>query len=177
MGKSAKALLVALILCITFIVVIGSIYYYKEIYLYKTDYIEYVENAARKYNVDIYMIFAIIKVESAFDIQAISPVGAIGLMQIMPKTADYIYNEDIDKDKLFNAEFNIDTGVRYISYLKEKFDEIRWLLIAYNAGETIAIKWQKQGLDEKTIPYKETRDYVNKVLQAIQRYKELYYFY
>ncbi|MBQ7652941.1 MAG: lytic transglycosylase domain-containing protein [Clostridia bacterium] len=119
------------------------------------------------------MIAAIIRVESNFDPLARSNKGAIGLMQLLPKTAEYvaqIFKIGYDESDLLDGEKNIQIGVLYLSYLLDRFS-LEWVIVAYNAGETITKKWIESGVSLNKIPYKETRDYYKKVVRAMKLYE------
>jgi soluble lytic murein transglycosylase-like protein len=110
---------------------------------------------AEKYKIDSALIKAVIKAESNFDHQAISPVGAQGLMQLMPATASQLQVEDA-----FHPEKNIEGGVRYLKYLLNNYHgNIELALAAYNAGERTVAKY-----NNRIPPYRETKNYVKKVL-------------
>ena len=125
--------------------------------------------------------------ESNFDADAESSVGACGLMQIMPKTFEWLtgdehLGEHLNKRMLFDPETNIKYGTYYLSYLYKKFDRnTNTVLAAYNGGEGNVAKWLKDpaysddGKNLKDIPFKETKNYVSKVNNEIQAYKDLYY--
>ena len=128
------------------------------------------------------LVLAIIKTESSFESSKISSKGAIGLMQIMPETANYVADlffagEEIN---LFDVKQNILIGVTYLVYLYKKFDNIKTVLAAYNAGEGRVNDWLKNtqySLDGKTliaIPFEETATYVKRVLLYQKFYKFLY---
>lgn len=139
-------------------------------------YSKTVKQIAVSLNLDIALIMSICKVESGFDSSAISNVGAVGLMQLMPKTAEAIcrlYNIQYSYDSLFEAKYNLTIGCMYLIYLLEKF-EIEWAIVAYNAGETAVREWLKQGIDLSSIPYKESRDYLKKVKNMYKLYSVLY---
>ena len=108
---------------------------------------------AEKYKVDESLIHALIKVESDYDIHAVSPVGAKGLMQLMDKTAK-LYNV---KDP-FDPEENIRAGVKHLKMLIDKYHDLKKALAAYNAGEPAVEKYN--GVP----PYKETQRYVKKIM-------------
>ena len=151
------------------------------------EYIDYVRKYAYEYNIPESVIFAVIKVESDFDPEAESVVGARGLMQMMPSTFEWLTSEEhlgenLHKNKLFTPEVSIRYGTYYLNYLYEKFDR-NWdtALAAYNAGEGNVAKWlsdpeYSDGEGSLThIPFKETRNYVSKVNNEIDTYKKLYY--
>lgn len=113
---------------------------------------EIVQQAAAQYQVDPLLVHAVIAVESNYNSHAVSPVGAQGLMQLMPGTA-----RDLGVRDSFNAEENIRAGVKYLKDLQELYKDDRLALAAYNAGAGAVNKY-------KAIPpYKETQDYVYKV--------------
>lgn len=178
MGRGCKTLFISIIISVVLLITFaGILYYHNEIYLYKTDYLDAVMASAAKYNVDVYLIFAVIKVESAFNKDALSSAGAVGLMQIMPETAEYIQDTKVEIKSLLDPSFNIDTGVKYLDYLSGKFESLEWMLVGYNAGETKAREWFNEGIKPQDVPYKETRDYIIKVKKAMQRYRQLHYLY
>lgn len=135
-----------------------------------------------KTQVPPYLVLAIIKTESSFSSEKVSTKGAKGLMQIMPETADYVSElyfsgRDID---LANDKDNILIGVTYLIYLFDKFEDKKTVLAAYNAGEGRVLEWLDNkdfSLDGKTlcnIPYKETHEYVEKVIHREKIYNLLY---
>lgn len=143
-----------------------------------------VKKYAEMYQFDEYFIYAIICAESGFDNEAQSQVGAKGLMQIMPETAEWLkqkYKLDIDVENLFDPATNIHLGCQYISYLSGRFDnDMTLVLAAYNGGEGNVRKWLNNSLyssDGKTlknIPYKETANYVKRVSTYYELYKDTY---
>ena len=116
---------------------------------------------SKKYQVDFALIKAMIRAESGFNPFAVSRKGAKGLMQLMPETASRMNVLNI-----LNPRENIEGGVRYFKYLLSLFDnDIRLSLAAYNAGENLVA-------DLRSIPpYRETVDYVRKVLNYYQSYR------
>jgi len=116
---------------------------------------------SKKYQVDSALIKAIIRAESGFNPRAISRKGAKGLMQLMPETA-----VRWNVSNVFNPRENIEGGVRYFKYLLSLFNnDLRLSLAAYNAGENVVSALG-------TIPpYRETVDYVRKVLNFYQSYR------
>jgi len=113
-----------------------------------------VEEKARLHGVDPLLVDSVIQVESAYNQYAVSPVGAQGLMQLMPATA-----KQLGVRNVMDPADNIDGGVRYLKYLKTLFEDERLVLAAYNAGEGAV---QRYGWIP---PYNETQNYVYKVGQ------------
>jgi len=124
-----------------------------------------VERAGNKHRINPDLIKAIIKVESDFDPEAVSPKGALGLMQLMPETA-----RRWGVSRVFDPEENIDGGIQHFKFLLQQFGDLRKALAAYNAGEQPVLQYQN------IPPFPETIQFVRlviaefKKLQA-QRYK------
>lgn len=149
--------------------------------IYPKAYSEYVVKYAKENNIDENLVYAIIKAESNFNKDAVSSSGAIGLMQLMNSTAkDVSVKLGIDNYDLNNAEDNIKLGTKYFSILFEKYKNNAVALMAYNAGNGNVDKWiesgiiKEDGTDAENIPYKETNNYVRKILRDYKIYKELY---
>jgi soluble lytic murein transglycosylase-like protein len=116
---------------------------------------------AIRYQIDPALVKAIIMAESGYNSRAISKSGAIGLMQLMPETAQELNVEDI-----FNPEENIDGGVRYFKQLVNQFSgDLKLALAAYNAGSKNVRQYK--GIP----PFKETQHYIEKVFKYYQLYK------
>ena len=154
-------------------------------YLYPYPYQELVELYAKANGVDSALVASVIMNESRFQNDARSPRGAIGLMQIMPETAQWIAfqlgDDNFSLEKLREPETNIRYGVWYLAELQREFAGNNILaLAAYNAGRGTVRDWIEEGdwpwtfhaLDK--IPYPETRSYVKNVLQNRIRYEKLY---
>ena len=154
-------------------------------YFYPIRYEEYVEKYSKEYELDKYLVYAVIQTESKFDPNAKSDVGAVGLMQLMEETAkecnekaEFGYNIP---DELENPEVNIRIGCYYLNRLLKILDDNKELaLIAYNGGLGNVEKWldneeYSDGQGGLNItPYQETNDYVDKVLRSYKRYREIY---
>lgn len=136
---------------------------------------------SEKYGHEKELIFAVIKAESGFDNEKLSEKGATGLMQIMPKTANYVSREffggrEID---LTLPKDNIETGCFYLSYLREKFKNETEILAAYNAGEGNVKIWKSEwggNLSENDIPFPETKKYVRRVKAYAKIYRFIFNF-
>ena len=132
-----------------------------------------IRQAASKHGIDPALVKAVIAAESGFNPQAVSPKGAIGLMQVIPDTgARYGVTGDARRtaaQKLADPKTNITTGVRYLSDLLRMFSgNLELVLAAYNAGEGAV---QKHGNDIP--PYAETQNYVKTVLQFYRYYNPM----
>ena len=154
---------------------------------YPLAYAETIRDSAKNYGVDPHFVKGLIRQESLFDSQVQSRAGAIGLMQIMPKTGQMLYaNSKMDgpysTNILFDPETNIQLGIQYISELNQRFNKnATHVLISYNAGPHVLKKWLKRfsHLNDpdvfiESIPYPETRKYVKKVLRNYGIYRILY---
>ncbi len=123
---------------------------------------EIAKRAALRHRVDPFLIQSMISVESSFQPLALSPKGAMGVMQLMPVTADEMGVADP-----FDVRENIDGGVRYIKKLLRRYrGNLRLALAAYNAGPTKIRRYR--GIP----PYRETRQYVRKVISRYRKLKE-----
>jgi soluble lytic murein transglycosylase-like protein len=123
----------------------------------KKKYGSLIAKAAAKYDIDAKLLHAVILTESAYDVDALSSAGAVGLMQLMPATAKRYGVKDRT-----NAGQNIDGGAHYIKDLLAMFKSNLYLVLAsYNAGENAVKKY-----NNSIPPYPETRRYVNKVLKS-----------
>ena len=159
------------------------ILYQKELHhlYYPLAYWDTVEVISQKYNVEPFLILSVMREESRFDPHAKSTAGAIGLMQLMPQTAlrlDKHLQLGIDNtSQIYNVTNNIHLGTFYLGTLIKEFNSPVYALAAYNAGENKLKEWMKTGnyksIDEfiEDIPYKETRNYVKRVITTLLEYK------
>jgi len=121
-----------------------------------------VSRAAQQHHVQPALLLAVMKAESSFNPTAVSRAGAVGLMQLIPETA---IRHGVRN--LYDANDNITGGAKHLRYLLDRFHgNIRLALAAYNAGER---KVERYG---QIPPYKETQDYVKKVLVYYRSYKK-----
>lgn len=123
----------------------------------------HIRHFSRKYGVDYNLVKAVIKVESDFNPNALSPVGAMGLMQLMPETA-----EILDVDDTFNPEDNINGGVRLLRNLLDRFDNnVSLALAAYHAGSNRVEKYRN------VPPIKTTQKFVRDVILWMLKYSKM----
>lgn len=127
------------------------------------------------------LVFAVMKAESGFRESAVSEAGAVGLMQLLPATADFVCRKNglsFVPERLSEGSYNVRLGCLYLRYLLERFPE-ETALAAYNAGEGTVTKWLKNseftddGVSLSRIPYPETARYVKKV----EKYRKNYLFF
>ncbi len=153
---------------------------------YPLAYWNIITSYARKYGQDPFFIAAVIKEESQFKIDALSPAGARGLMQVMPSTgvrvAQQIKLPKFTREKLYEADTIINIGTWYISHLVKRYrGDLIFVAAAYNAGPDAVSQWIKNTANSRdrdlfveSIPYMETRGYVKKVLRNYAEYKRIY---
>lgn len=151
--------------------------------VYKLEYTEYVKKYANEYNVDEYLIYAIIKAESNFEPNAESHRGAKGLMQLMYSTAEDISKRigiELNEENILEPDININLGTKYISMLIQKYNNTNLALAAYNAGSGNVDGWIEKGTlkpdgsDIENVHFTETNNYVRKILRDYEIYKNIY---
>ena len=165
--------------------------------VYPLNYRFEIMRAGEEFGVDAALIASVINTESGFNERAVSNRGAVGLMQLLPSTAEWVINKMIKQnvnisgysaEELFNTEvrdgvlfnpyLNIRIGTFYLFYLLNKFESVDTALAAYNAGEGNVSNWLKTDEysdDQKTlkkIPFKETENYVKKVNLNLKIYSK-----
>lgn len=149
---------------------------------YPRKYRNAVETECERFSLEPELIYAVIKTESGFRVDAESDKGAIGLMQILPSTAEYTSRTYFDGEtfNLLEPNDNIRCGCAYMAYLKGKFYSETTAIAAYNAGEGNVGEWladERFSVDGENldyIPFKETREYVKRVLNRKRVYAFLY---
>lgn len=148
-------------------------------------------------NADVALLLAIAHQESRFNARAVSPRGAVGLMQIVPSTAKFVSNIKVTESTYASASSatpvirvgsdlkdphtNIRVGQQYIRYLQQQpyiGNNLIYLLAAYNAGPGAVEQWRKRASNDpirfiNSIPYGETREYVKKVMTNYWVYREM----
>jgi len=187
-GKTIPALLLAAVLAVLF----ANEWVLEWIYPIKFE--EEIEEAARTYGVDKHLLAAIIRAESNYRSDKVSAKGAVGLMQIMPETADWLAAiaglEPPLGDRLFEPELNIRIGAMYVRMLTEQFadrmgrdepaSDLALIAAAYNAGPGAVGRWLADGTwsgkyrESGQIPYGETRHFVERVIYYYNKYQQIY---
>ncbi len=153
--------------------------------VYPIKYKEYILEYSEKYSLNPNLVAAIIKTESKFDVNAKSSKGAMGAMQIMPDTGEWIAEqlgiENFTIDMLYNEKINIEMGCWYLNNLNTEFKgNFQLVVAAYNGGPGNVKKWLKDeecsrdGVNLQNIPFKETNKYVKKVKLNYKIYDFLY---
>ena len=132
---------------------------------------------SQAYSISKSLAMAIARRESSFRSDAISSVGATGLMQLMPGTAQYVAKRKVSRNTLFKVDDNVEYGVQYLRYLMDKLNNNPVLVSAsYNAGWRKVLEWLPENdalpvdIWIENIPYKETRAYV----KAVMAYQHIY---
>ncbi|MGA3226161.1 MAG: transglycosylase SLT domain-containing protein [Acidobacteriaceae bacterium] len=152
--------------------------------LFPQQYWSSIEQGAAKNGLDPYMVASLIRQESEFNPAAISPANAFGLMQLLPSVGRSMAREEgirhFNESELLNPDTNIRLGTRYLKQTLDKFDgQAPYAFAAYNAGDSRVTDWQSigkyHGMDEfvESIPFTETRDYVQAILRNEAIYREL----
>jgi len=151
--------------------------------LYPFPYEATVRREAAKNNFDPMIAVGLMRQESTFQADAESHAGAIGLMQVLPKTGRILAKQlrvRYSRDKLFEPEYNIQLGMLYIAGLVRTFGPPEYALAAFNAGEDRISAWKAERSYEEipelveSIPFTETRDYVQIVLRNAEVYRMIY---
>ncbi len=147
--------------------------------------LDYALSAADEFAVPPSLVLAVAEVESDFKPDARSPVGAMGLMQLMPDTFRYLSDdkllEYLPDTAITDKKTNLRYGTCYLAYLYNRFGDWRVALAAYNAGEGRVALWLDDprygnGKSLLKIPFPETENYLAKVLDAYRRYNQKYNF-
>jgi soluble lytic murein transglycosylase len=154
-------------------------------YVYPLPHRDKIFRYAQANSLDPFLVAAVIRTESRFVVGARSPKGAMGLMQMMPDTGQWVAAQidypSFSAAMLTDPEVSIRFGTWYLASLKHEFQNNDILaLAAYNGGRGNVRQWINQFgwavdfRDITQIPFRETRDYVRKVLEARERYRMLY---
>lgn len=151
---------------------------------YPLYYADLIDEYAGKNGLEPELVAAVIYCESSFDENAVSRAGAVGLMQLMPDTFDWLsrlMEDDFIGGEIDDIETNISCGCYYLGWMQRKFGSQQAAIAGYNAGHGITAKWladtqySTDGMTLDSIPYSETQKYVEKVMKTKEIYKSLYY--
>lgn len=146
-------------------------------------YREEITSFGNAYGVKSALVASVANVESNFNENAVSNKGAVGVMQIIPSTAQWLASkigEEYSEEKLLDGKFNLKLGTYYLSYLINYFGNEKLGICAYNAGQGNVSSWLKNGEYSKDgknldkIPFEETKNYLNKVYKNYNYYKNRY---
>lgn len=138
---------------------------------------------SEEHDLDPFLVKGLIQAESSFRSQVVSPMGASGLMQIMPRTGEWLAERmgiSFTEEDLFNPAYNVRMGTYYLRLLINMFEHVDTALAAYNAGMGNVRAWlederySEDGETLHTIPFPETRNYVERVNRYMEIYRELY---
>lgn len=153
--------------------------------LYPQAFWDAVTEHAKLHNLSPYLLLSLIRQESAFNLRAVSPAGARGLMQVMPATARRVSRQlnmsRFKSSQLFELKPNMRLGTHYFATQLRQFNgDLALALAAYNAGPNRVVRWQQQWpglpMDEfvEHIPFQETRWYIKLILRNLVIYEYLY---
>jgi peptidoglycan lytic transglycosylase len=133
---------------------------------------------------DPYLVASLIRQESAFNPNAVSRANAVGLMQLLPKVGKSVAKQEklkkFNPQELFTPAVNMQLGTRYFRIMVDKFDSFEYALAAYNAGSDRVQDWMGQGKYRdpqefvESIPFTETREYVQNIMRNANVYRQLY---
>ncbi len=169
-----NALLAVMALAAVLVPWLGQVYYpwpYQQVFL----------AAAGRYGLSPYLLAAVARSESRFDPSATSRRGAVGMMQVMPETGQYVTHTGSRKalPALRQPGASVEIGARYLRELVAEFSSEAAAIAAYNGGQANVAQWIQQGIWKPgeplaRIPYPETRDFVARVERACSWYAYLY---
>jgi soluble lytic murein transglycosylase len=151
--------------------------------LYPLPYEAALRREAARNDFDPMFAAGLIRQESTFQADAVSPANAIGLMQVLPKTGKLLAKQlrvRYTRDKLFEPDYNIEIGMAYIAGLVRQTGALEYAAAAYNAGEDRIASWKSERNYEEipelveSIPFTETREYVQVVLRNTAVYRMIY---
>jgi len=151
--------------------------------VYPRAYHESIEEAAARADIDPMLVMGLIRQESTFQPDAVSRAGAVGLMQVLPRTGYQLARRlrlRYSRRRLTNPEYNLRLGTVHLARILERFGQLEVALAAYNAGESRAVAWQAERDFEEpaefveSIPFTETREYVQVVIRNAEVYRRLY---
>ena len=182
-----KKKVISVILIIIFLILLVCGFIGIKTYVYPLEYKDEVLEYSKKYNLDPYLVFAVINAESGFDKHATSSKNAKGLMQITESTAKEVNEitnsvDSLNEENIYNEDINIELGCQYLASLISRYNGNYYLAIcSYNAGIGNVDKWISQGqisqdlnTTDVELPFKETTKYLKKVIHNYKMYKVIY---
>ncbi len=150
--------------------------------IYRTEYEEYVEKYSEEFSVDPALVYAVIKTESNFNPRAYSEVGAVGIMQIIEDSFDWVAwrldREDLTFTDMYTPEYSIMFGAFMLGNLYEKYGSVELTAAAYHSGMNAVDGWIERGeIDPENfniddISGENTRHYVRKITKAYKKYSD-----
>ena len=151
---------------------------------YPMTYAPEIRAAAQEFSLDPAYVASVVLAESSFDAEAVSSVGAIGLMQIMPATGEWIagkLDDVFDVQRLYEPSVNLRYGCWYLRFLLDRYDgDMRTASTAYHQGQGRVDEWlqdpqySQDGRTLTAISSAVTDTYVNRIMENYEHYKELY---
>lgn len=152
---------------------------------YPMTYAPEIRAAAQEFSLDPAYVASVVLAESSFDAEAVSSAGAIGLMQIMPDTGEWIAgkleDEPFDVQRLYQPEVNLRYGCWYLRFLLDRYDEDMYTAsTAYHQGQGRVDQWledpqySQDGRTLTAISSAVTDTYVNRIMESYANYQELY---
>lgn len=171
---------VLLLALLTLLYLRGPSFWQRWYYPLPEQYRAAIQESATRHEINPYLVAAIIEAESDWRPAIVSDAGAIGLMQVLPQTAEELSREGLvdpeyDPGDLADPRVNIEFGTAYLRYLVERYHEIETAVAAYNAGIGRVDGWIEPGGDiRRNIEFPETRHYVLRVSRARDVYRRLY---
>ena len=151
---------------------------------YPMTYAPEIRAAAEEFSLDPAYVASVVLAESSFDAEAVSSVGAIGLMQIMPATGEWIagkLDDVFDVERLYEPSVNLRYGCWYLRFLLDRYDgDMRTASTAYHQGQGRVDDWlqdpqySQDGRTLTAISSAVTDTYVNRIMESYEHYKELY---
>ncbi len=150
--------------------------------MFPRPYWELIEHEARRQGIDPFLVAALIRQESRFESQAVSSAGALGLMQLMPRTAEELAHQGrLSRARILEPALNVRLGARYLAQLLRRFNgNVEKALASYNGGGTRVTEWATTlGAEDtpefvESIPVTQTREFVYIVLRNYRFYRDLY---
>lgn len=184
-SKGPAAVVILMVVAVVSVVLLRSAWDQAEHKQYPLLYRECVERESAAFELDPFLVYAVIKAESGFDETAGSSAGACGLMQLMPQTFTWMQTklgeEDIyTEEDIFDPEVNIHYGCALLRLLIDLYGSEETAVCAYNAGMGNVSDWledpalSSDGIHLLSIPYEETRQYLQRVEKNRAMYRELY---